>query len=1370
MYIFLPSSNLSNRVYWIFLLKASEFYCSNEMNSVNSDDSLYTYVSFDKSVVEKHGNNEISHESSCLLEAFRLRILIQNLGMQLNTTNIKKCKIGEECEVVDRITGYPTILASFNVLTYEEFKIFWSRVVNIDQSGPCRSTCLNKLRILHQQYLLFKSLNIDIEKEILARKGFTWSDLPRSNTGVNANRFVSKQAMLDEVLESLKRGCDEKLNQLHSKIGASTIAPENLGLSFGPAKRVGLQTDSFKEGKLEHSSGIRNLRRHILDYSSPYLRRASKRTLEQTGSTCLLRLSVDYFADRGDQWTKILGFIEYTIGIRSDVTFSLQIFGNKLQNSSTFTLRIRQIFQPFWEAYSGKSPKNILHILSHIQSFTFVYPDANECEPEEILADVPIEKCTPLPEVAYYIWLNIQALNMFRKSLMQSDHPGGIDTMAIGRMLFFVSCSNDMDISSVASLYLLADAIIHPRVISNHPVTSYLMYLHQIPMIFSLKGRDRGSHALVHSLLSIGSQTFLCSDNALQKYFSEDPLQEEYDSANQTGMFDSMDMHEMCVNSLMYAPKSRRTGTSSCSEQGCIKTWLPKQYWGCFPMEQYEIKFSHALLRLHSLLKGRQNFRQSSLENELKSIHVFISGTSTGDISKHLIDLHGPRNMGASSGCQVFVAPETRDSSVVEMRRVLIFPKAAKSALELRKDSFPNQTIESPLCTSPSLPLADMVFTMIHHVMVLRIKYMKGFYGLKLIDATKGCPTLPVLSFLLSGSHSLKAAFNKDQHSCKSGETCRNQCLVFARKGSISDRYPKIGPASKAKRHAPTGLFGCPQCAEGIPSPQEYYDDYVKVRRVTDNPVVQHLSMRRLNVLHSKFELHTALNKESESTKSFSEHRDLYRTVKIDTHCHLVAGMTAKELLDYMKEQFLYHADDVIDQKKGTTLSALQDALGIRNIKELTVDSLDVQADQSIWKRFDNFNSKYNPLRESALRSLFLKTSNEMNGRYLAEIIKRVFQRNLRDSFTFTEFRVSIYGRKQSEWRLLARWFANNGMASISNKFLIQIPRIYHVYRKRGEVTSFAEFLDNIFRPLWNVSIDPMLDPELHNFLQHVSGFDSVDNESDLDTLKIHSEDVPNIYPEDWTYEDNPPYWYWMYYMHVNIKLLNCYREGKGMSTLSFRPHCGESGSPHHLIDGLLLTSGISHGINLRKNAPLQYLYYLTQIGVAVSPLSNNALWLQYIKNPFPSLFRRGLAVSLSSDDPLMFHHTTQPLIEEYAMASKIYHLTSTDTCEIAKTSVLTSGFDDGVKMKWLGEKYFLRSSKGNKTHKSHVPDTRCAFRFETYHDEVRYLEGLSTKSNDAKLEEERRIPPGMFNIDQELQFLCTIQNLRTNKMLSGKL
>ena len=94
------------------------------------------------------------------------------------------------------------------------------------------------------------------------------------------------------------------------------------------------------------------------------------------------------------------------------------------------------------------------------------------------------------------------------------------------------------------------------------------------------------------------------------------------------------------------------------------------------------------------------------------------------------------------------------------------------------------------------------------------------------------------------------------------------------------------------------------------------------------------------------------------------------------------------------------------------------------------------------------------------------------------------------------------------------------------------------------------------------------------------------------------------------------------------------------VDTFVFRPHSGEAGDTDHLTSAFLTAHSISHGILLRKVPALQYLFYLKQIGLAMSPLSNNALFLTYERNPLPDFFKVGLNVSLSTDDPLQFHFT----------------------------------------------------------------------------------------------------------------------------------
>ena len=51
-----------------------------------------------------------------------------------------------------------------------------------------------------------------------------------------------------------------------------------------------------------------------------------------------------------------------------------------------------------------------------------------------------------------------------------------------------------------------------------------------------------------------------------------------------------------------------------------------------------------------------------------------------------------------------------------------------------------------------------------------------------------------------------------------------------------------------------------------------------------------------------------------------------------------------------------------------------------------------------------------------------------------------------------------------------------------------------------------------------------------------------------------------------------------------------------------------------HLESAFMLAKHVNHGITLKHAPPLQYLFYLRQIGLAMSPLSNNSLFVDYNK------------------------------------------------------------------------------------------------------------------------------------------------------------
>ena len=86
-------------------------------------------------------------------------------------------------------------------------------------------------------------------------------------------------------------------------------------------------------------------------------------------------------------------------------------------------------------------------------------------------------------------------------------------------------------------------------------------------------------------------------------------------------------------------------------------------------------------------------------------------------------------------------------------------------------------------------------------------------------------------------------------------------------------------------------------------------------------------------------------------------------------------------------EVYWKHGDDWIIVRDGheLTLAQVFESLNL-TAYDLSIDTLDMHAHQDSFHRFDKFNLKYNPIGESRLREIFLKTDNFIQGRYLAEL------------------------------------------------------------------------------------------------------------------------------------------------------------------------------------------------------------------------------------------------------------------------------------------------------------------------------------------------------------------------------------------------
>ncbi|XP_069489503.1 AMP deaminase 1-like [Ambystoma mexicanum] len=498
------------------------------------------------------------------------------------------------------------------------------------------------------------------------------------------------------------------------------------------------------------------------------------------------------------------------------------------------------------------------------------------------------------------------------------------------------------------------------------------------------------------------------------------------------------------------------------------------------------------------------------------------------------------------------------------------------------------------------------------------------------------------------------------------------------------------------------------------PSLDRFIDDMnFLIALIAQGPVKTYCH-RRLKFLSSKYKVHEMLNEMDELKElKMNPHRDFYNCRKVDTHIHAAACMNQKHLLRFIKKTYRTDSERVVCSSKGKT-ATLKEVFAQLNLHpyDLTVDSLDVHAGRQTFQRFDKFNAKYNPVGASELRDLYMKTDNYIDGEYFATIIKEVGS-DLEDAkYQYAEPRLSIYGRSPEEWTKLSSWFNKHRVYSPNMRWMIQVPRIYDIFRAKNFVPHFGKMLENIFQPVFEATINPQANKELSVFLRHITAFDSVDDES---KHSGHMFSYKSPKPQEWSIEKNPSYSYYIYYMYANIMVLNNLRKERGMNTFLFRPHCGEAGAITHLLTAFMTADNISHGLNLKKSPVLQYLYVLCKIPIAMSPLSNNSLFLEYAKNPLLDFHEKGLMVSLSTDDPMQFHYTKEPLMEEYAIAAQVFKLSTCDMCEIARNSVLQCGLSREEKARFLGNDYHKEGPLGNDIRKTNVAQIRMAYRYETW-------------------------------------------------------
>eukprot|EP00760_Papus_ankaliazontas_P024645 PhM_4_TR2400/c1_g1_i1/m.18643/K01490/AMPD; AMP deaminase len=1188
--------------------------------------------------------------------------------------------------------------------------------------ASCKTTCKHRLNVLEEKHYMYTILNDEIEDSAcrFRRSGGVYAHNVKVDNNVGLSTCVIAPALLEYMNNALKNASDEPIlknahgerttlkdlcTQLRLPEDLSVLTPEGLGVL--PTTHEHLQRiESIGASPTlvgEHPSQLLrafcdtrtlNEGKFFAQIVKPILSRHD----EKKHHTLAAEYRFVIHGGRSDEWkTQARWVRENNVGPYQNAMWVVHVSRDpdKRQNTELFSCRnfqdqLSNIFLPLFEAtLHPQAPGNrdVAHMLMQVGAFyvgseDVVTSSSQKYDKERVPSAYPWKRPPPDVVFHYYLWANVCSLNALRARM-------GLNTFQFRAACLEGATSDDTLVSS----FLLADCITHGIRIVNNAALSYLYYLAQVGMIVSPLANNAVYRPYTLSPFPIlfrrGFLVALATCDPLLYHANPESIIEEYGTAMKMFRLSGIDMAEIARNSVWmssfsHAKKQKWLGenyTSGSIGNSFEKTNVPR----------VRLSFREENLRaeyeiLNTALVGAKSDQRIGLLRAVQYVLASLDASSGEFVSNLLLSAtHGTTFEEADNPI-----PSCRWEVLLENGQIdntRVFDKNTTG-------KFPRMHIVGPDDVEEATARASR---RIHVALRKRAKYI--FH-----------PTRP---------------WEIDD--------IRSDSLSSAASGATNAPASTIAPSAKDADYTYEALHGVyvrkpkhlmAKWPEKVPTMAEFEIDLEEMEKIRENIAVKALSYRRLRLLEHKFNMHLAMNGVAESgimaRKTVHTDRDFATAHKVDTHVHMDKGFTARQLLNFILTKSTMNAEDIIYEQKGdpVTLGEMLRGLDIKP-ETLTVDQLNVQ------NGMESYMERYNPIQKEGLRTVLLSTDNYMGGRYFAELIKLTFDQYKLDEYTFAENRLTIFGKSLNEWDKLAQWFDTHGMASQQNRWMVQIPRNYSTCRTTSPplVKSFGELIKHLFQPLWSVSMAPNSNPKLAQFLQHVSGFDCVGNEATMDAPLRSDPSEPPVLPHLWTTSEEPPYNYWMFYLWANIRTLNQFRAERDMSTFEFRPHCGETGSISHLVGCFLVADAINHGITLRLDPALEYMYYLSQIGLAISPLSNNGSVLDYLENPFPTFYKRGLNVSLSTDDPLQYHHTQEPLMEEYSIASKIWKLSPNDMCEVARNSVLQSGFTHSWKCAAIGDFYFLHSSRSNDMYKTHLSDFRVAYRYETYHAEIDTLQ-----------------------------------------------
>lgn len=141
-------------------------------------------------------------------------------------------------------------------------------------------------------------------------------------------------------------------------------------------------------------------------------------------------------------------------------------------------------------------------------------------------------------------------------------------------------------------------------------------------------------------------------------------------------------------------------------------------------------------------------------------------------------------------------------------------------------------------------------------------------------------------------------------------------------------------------------------------------------------------------------------------------------------------------------------------------------------------------------------------------------------------------------------------------------------------------------YRPRAsQVRAFSDMINNIFAPLFEVSVNPDANLALHAFLKTVVGFDSVDDESKRETVQLHPDRCVASFFTRWLWTCCPLYRNSLFKWKPLLKQsVNCVTVDRGCALA----YSSVTGTCQHLKSGVSRKTLRTHtgATSFRKTSP----------------------------------------------------------------------------------------------------------------------------------------------------------------------------------------